>query len=194
LSALAGRAAFFRVGRGPKGATDLSMNRTRLLRLAAATALLGLLASPASAQGAAAPRLDSGDTAWMLTATALVLMMTVPGLALFYGGMVRRKNVLATAMQSFAITCLVTVIWMVLGYSIAFRDGGGANAYVGGLSRVFLAGMGRDALQGTVPESVFMTFQMTFAVIAPALIAGAFADRMKFSALVLFMALWSLVV
>ncbi len=140
------------------------------------------------------PTLDSGDTAWMLTSTALVLMMTVPGLALFYGGMVRKKNILATAMQSFAITCLITVIWMIAGYSLAFTDGGGLNAYVGGLSSAFLAGMGSDSLSGTIPETVFMTFQMTFAIITPALIAGAFADRMKFSAMLWFMGLWSLIV
>jgi Amt family ammonium transporter len=138
--------------------------------------------------------LDSGDTAWMLTSTALVLMMTIPGLALFYGGMVRKKNVLATAMQSFAITCLVTIIWMVIGYSLAFTDGGGLNPFVGGLSKSFLAGMSVDALSGTIPESVFMTFQLTFAIITPALITGAFADRMKFSAMMWFMGAWSILV
>ena len=142
----------------------------------------------------AAPALDSGDTAWMLTATALVLMMTIPGLALFYGGMVRKKNVLATVMQSFAITCLMTVIWMVLGYSLAFTDGGGVNAVVGGFSKLFLKGMSVDSLTGTIPESVFMTFQLTFAIITPALITGAFADRMKFSAMLWFMGLWSIIV
>jgi Amt family ammonium transporter len=137
---------------------------------------------------------DSGDTAWMLTSTALVLMMTIPGLALFYGGMVRKKNVLATVMQSFTITCLVTVLWMVIGYSWAFTDG---NDYLGGSSRLLLLGMGTDnvnALAATIPESVFMCFQMTFAIITPALIAGAFADRMKFSAMCWFMGLWSLFV
>jgi Amt family ammonium transporter len=138
--------------------------------------------------------LDTGDTAWMLTSTALVLMMTVPGLALFYGGMVRKKNVLATAMQSFAICCLVTVLWMVAGYSIAFGDGGSLNAYFGGFGNLFLSGMGLDSLSGTIPESVFMTFQMTFGIITPALITGAFADRMKFSAMLIFMGLWLLVV
>jgi Amt family ammonium transporter len=141
-----------------------------------------------------APKLDTGDTAWMLTSTALVLMMTIPGLALFYGGMVRKKNVLATAMQSFAITCMVTVLWMVLGYSLAFSDGGSLNAYVGGMGSFMLSGMGVDSLSGTIPESVFMTFQMTFAIITPALITGAFADRMKFSSMMVFMALWVLVV
>jgi ammonium transporter, Amt family len=135
---------------------------------------------------------DSGDTAWMLTSMALVLMMTIPGLALFYGGMVRKKNVLATVMQSFAITCLVTVLWMVIGYSWAFTDGG---PYLGGNSRFLLIGMGSDVvspLAATIPESVYMAFQMTFAIITPALIAGAFADRMKFSAMMWFMGLWSL--
>ncbi|MBZ0091219.1 MAG: ammonium transporter [Sulfuricellaceae bacterium] len=131
----------------------------------------------------------------MLTSTTLVLFMTIPGLALFYGGMVRKKNVLATMMQSFAITCVVTVVWMVAGYSFAFGTG---NPYLGGLGRLFLNGMGLDAMSGTdganIPESVFMTFQMTFAIITPALITGAFADRMKFSAMLWFMAAWSLLV
>lgn len=153
-------------------------------------ALPAALLTTGSALAADAPKLDSGDTAWMLTSTALVLMMTIPGLALFYGGMVRRKNVLATAMQSFAITCLVTVLWMVVGYSFAFGDGGGMNAFFGGFGKAFLAGMGKESLSGTIPESVFMTFQMTFAIITPALITGAFADRMKFSAMMWFMGLW----
>jgi ammonium transporter, Amt family len=127
----------------------------------------------------------------MLTSTALVLMMTIPGLALFYGGMVRKKNVLATVMQSFAITCLVTVLWMIIGYSWAFTSGSGV---LGGNSRFLLLGMGTDSLNATVPESVFMCFQMTFAIITPALICGAFADRMKFSAMMWFMGLWSLFV
>ena len=152
-------------------------------------------AAPAAAPAApAAPKFDSGDTAWMLTSTALVLMMTVPGLALFYGGMVRKMNVLATVMQSFAITCLVTVIWMIVGYTLAFTDG---NSIIGGMSRFFLSGMDINAvngLAGTIPESVFMCFQMTFAIITPALIAGSFADRMKFSAMCLFMTLWSILV
>ena len=143
------------------------------------------------------PALDTGDTAWMLTSTALVLLMTIPGLALFYAGMVRKKNILATAMQCFAITCLMTIVWMVAGYSLAFTDGGGLNQWIGGLSKMFLAGMALDSvhdLAPTIPETVFMTFQMTFAIITPALIVGAFADRMKFSAMIWFMVLWSLVV
>jgi len=137
------------------------------------------------------PKLDSGDTAWMLTSTALVLLMTIPGVALFYGGMVRKKNILATVMQSFAITSLITVIWMVVGYSLAFAEG---NAYVGGLSKMFLAGMTPASLQGTIPESVFMVFQMTFAIITPALIVGSLVDRIKFSALLWFVGLWSILV
>lgn len=157
--------------------------------------LLAATASPAFAQE---PTIDTGDTAWMLTSTALVLMMTIPGLALFYCGMVRKKNVLATAMQSFAICCIVTVLWMIIGYSLAFTTGTDAlQPYIGGLDRLFLGGMGLSsvhALAPTIPESVFMMFQMTFAIITPALITGAFADRMKFSALVVFMAAWSILI
>jgi Amt family ammonium transporter len=133
----------------------------------------------------------------MLTSTALVLMMTIPGLALFYGGMVRKKNILATATQSFAITALVTVLWAVIGYSLAFTNGGDSQTWIGGFSRVMLAGMGMDvahSLAASIPESVFMTFQMTFAIITPALITGAFADRMKFSAMLIFMAAWLILV
>jgi len=163
-------------------------------------------APPAAAAAAAVTeaKVDTGDTAWMLTSTALVLMMTVPGLALFYAGMVRKKNVLATLMQSFSICALVTVLWMVAGYSLAFTNG---NAYVGDFSRLFLNGIatnwdkpftlgaGTDnSTVNTIPETVYLMFQMTFAIITPALIAGAFADRMKFSALMVFMALWSLLV
>jgi Amt family ammonium transporter len=153
-------------------------------------------AAAAAAPAAAAPKLDTGDTAWMLTSTALVLMMTIPGLGLFYGGMVRKKNVLSTVMQSFAITCLVTVLWMILGYSLAFTEGS-MNAYIGSMSKWFLAGVGAtttNSLAATIPETVFITFQMTFAIITPALICGAFAERMKFSAMMWFMALWLLLV
>ncbi|MFD1982204.1 ammonium transporter [Mesorhizobium newzealandense] len=159
-------------------------------------------AAPAAAAAAPAaaptPVLDTGNTAWMLTSTALVLMMTIPGLALFYGGMVRKKNVLATIMQSFAITCLVTVLWFMFGYSLAFSDGGGMNAYLGGTSKFFHHGITTSSLWlpgvANIPEFVFSMFQMTFAIITPALIAGAFAERFKFSALLIFMALWLLVV
>ncbi len=148
-------------------------------------------AGPALAQEST---LDRGDTAWMLTSTALVLMMTIPGLALFYAGMVRKMNGLATAMQSFATCSLVSVLWMVVGYSLAFTEG---NSFFGGFSRMFLSGMapgGSHGLAPSIPESVFMTFQMTFAIITPALITGAFADRMKFSALLWVMGLWLIVV
>jgi Amt family ammonium transporter len=162
-----------------------------LLSLTAA-ALAQTAAAPAAATEAA--RIDAGDTAWMMTATALVLMMTIPGLALFYGGMVRKMNVLATVMQSFAVACLVSVIWMVIGYSIAFTP---ETAFFGGLGRFMLIGMGIGSvneLAPTIPESVFMMFQLTFAIITPALICGAFADRMKFSALLWFIGLWSVLV
>jgi len=156
--------------------------------------------APTSPQLVSADKINAGDTAWMLTSTALVLMMTIPGLALFYGGMVRKKNVLATLMQSFAITCLVTVLWVVIGYSIAFTPGG---PVIGGFDRFFLHGMLYENEAGkltvshlglTIPESVYMMFQMTFAIITPALICGAFADRMKFSALLWFIGLWSVLI
>ena len=158
-----------------------------------AVGLIGGAATLLATSGARAQDavLDSGDTAWMLTATALVLMMTIPGLAMFYGGMVRKKNVLAMSMQVFATCCLATLVWMAAGYSLAF---GGEGPYLGGLERLFLRGMGADSLTGTIPESVFMTFQMTFAIITPALISGAFADRMRFSAMLWFMGLWGIVV
>ncbi len=158
---------------------------------------LTLLASAGMAQEAteaaaeAAPTLDAGSTAWMLTSTALVLMMTIPGLALFYGGMVRKKNVLGTMMQSFAIAAVISVVWMLVGYSLAFAEG---SAYIGGLGKVLLAGIGVDSLTGTIPETVFVVFQMTFAIITPALITGAFADRMKFSSMLVFMIAWVIVV
>jgi ammonium transporter, Amt family len=160
---------------------------------AAAPAAAAPEAAPAVEEPTAAPTptIDSGDTAWMLTSTALVLLMTIPGLALFYGGMVRKMNVLSTVMHSFSITCLVTVLWMVAGYSLAFGTG---NAYIGDLSKAFLSGVGVGSISYTIPETVFMTFQMTFAIITPALIAGAFVDRMKFSAMLWFVGIWSLVV
>ncbi len=145
----------------------------------------------AAAEAAPVPTLDSGSTAWMLTSTALVLLMTIPGLALFYGGMVRKKNILATMMQSFAITALVSVLWVIVGYSLAFAEG---SPYLGGLDKVLLAGVEVGSLTGVIPETVFVVFQMTFAIITPALITGAFADRMKFSAMMVFMGLWVLVV
>jgi Amt family ammonium transporter len=174
---------------------------------APATAAPAAAEAPAAAPAAEA-KVDTGDTAWMLSSTALVLLMTIPGVALFYAGMVRKKNVLATMMQSFTITALVTVLWMVVGYSLAFTSGQGTWApYVGDLSRLFLRGMeatwdkpftlGADSSNPsatTIPETVYCMFQMTFAIITPALIAGGFADRFKFSSLVIFMSLWSVLV
>ncbi|MBO1074955.1 ammonium transporter [Roseomonas marmotae] len=177
--------------------------RTAMAKARAFAAFLPalLLTGPALAQDA--PTVSAGDTAWMLTSTALVLMMTIPGLALFYAGMVRKKNILATLMQSFFLAGLLTLVWMVAGYSLAFGEGG---AYIGDLSRVFLSGIaenwdqpftlgsGDAAVAFTIPESVFVMFQMTFFIITPALAVGAWADRIKFSALVAFAVLWSLLV
>lgn len=176
------------------GATDASA--------AAAASAPVAPAAPTAPFSVDSSKISAGDTAWMLTSTALVLFMTIPGLALFYAGMVRKKNVLATVMQSFAITAVITVLWTVIGYSLAFTPG---NGFIGGLSRAFLHGMnyihGDKAttltvshLAPTIPESVYFVYQMTFAIITPALICGAFADRMKFSAMLVFMTLWSLIV
>ena len=137
---------------------------------------------------------DSGDTAWMLTSTALVLFMTLPGLALFYSGLVRSRNVLSLLMQCFAIACAASIFWMLIGYTLFATDGGGANGFIGGLGKVFLSGIGTDSLAGTYPETVFVMFQMTFAIITPALIVGGFAERMRFSSMLLFSMLWLLVV
>ena len=176
------------------------MSKTsRLATTGPAAALFTMLASlPAMAADA---KIDTGDTAWMMTSTALVLMMAIPGLALFYAGMVRKKNVLAMMMQCFAICSLVTVLWMVVGYSLAFGEG---NSVIGNFSRVLLGGMGWDkpftlgsgdgAVAFTIPEVVFAMFQMTFAIITPALICGAFADRMKFSAMLWFSGAWLILV
>jgi Amt family ammonium transporter len=168
----------------------------KFLRILAAV-LPGILLPTAAL--AAAPKFDSGDTAWMLTSSALVLMMTIPGLALFYGGMVRKKNVLATLAQSFGATCIITVLWMVIGYSLAFTNNAsaGVNQFIGSFDQFLLGRMTVNAvspLAATIPESVYMFFQMTFAIITPALIAGALADRMKFSAFMWFMSLWLLLV
>ncbi|MBD8897984.1 ammonium transporter [Rhodanobacter sp. DHG33] len=173
------------------GATGSGKRQVRLL---VALCAAGLFAAPAFAQGA--PHADSGDTAWMLTASMLVLMMTIPGAALFYGGMVRAKNLLSVMMQCLAITALVTVLWVLYGYSLAFSTTGmqaGAtnwHSVIGGLDRAMLAGLTPDTRYQTVPESVFVMFQLTFAVITPVLIIGAFAERMKFSAMLWFSALW----
>ncbi len=161
---------------------------------AAAMAVAVLVTSNAWAAGK--PAIDTGDTAWLLVATALVLMMNIPGLSLFYAGMVRKKNVLATAVQAFAVAALVTVLWFAVGYSLAFTDGNAMNGWLGGLSRAFGAGLHGSVhpLAPTVPENVFLMYQATFAIITPAIIAGAFAERMKFSAMMWFMGLWLLFV
>jgi Amt family ammonium transporter len=138
--------------------------------------------------------LNSGDTSWLLTSTALVLFMTIPGLSLFYAGLVRSKNVLSVLMQCFAITCLSSLVWLVFGYSLAFSDGGTMNNLLGGLSNTFLSNVTRSSLSGTIPESVFVMFQMTFAIITPALVVGGFAERMKFSSMMWFSILWLVIV
>ena len=150
-------------------------------------AVLLMLPSLALADG-----LDTGDTAWILTATALVLFMTIPGLSLFYGGLVRSKNVLSVLMQCFAITCAVSLVWLICGYSLAFSDGGSMNAWIGGLDHAFFAGISKDTLEGTLPKSLHGLFQMTFAIITPALIVGAFAERMRFGPMLAFSVLWLL--
>ena len=170
-----------------------------LRKIAGLGALLSLVMPGLALAEEAAPALDSGDTAWMLTATALVLFMTIPGLALFYGGMVRSKNVLSVMMQCFAITGLMSILWVVYGYSLAFDTSGmekgvvNFNSFVGGFSKAFLSGVTPQSLTSAAalfPEAVFITFQMTFAIITPALIVGAFAERMKFSAMLVFMGVW----
>jgi Amt family ammonium transporter len=166
---------------------------SRLLRFAAIALSCG--ARAAGAEEATAT-LDTGDTAWILTSTALVLFMTIPGLSLFYGGLVRTKNVLSVLMQCFVLTALVTVLWLVYGYSLAFDSTGmqagvtSLHSFVGGLSKLFLSGVGVDTLSGTIPETLFFAFQLTFAIITPALIVGAFAERLQFKAMLLFMIGW----
>jgi Amt family ammonium transporter len=140
------------------------------------------------------PELSGADTAWILTATALVLFMTLPGLALFYSGLVRGKNTLSILVQCFAITCVTTLLWVAVGYSLVFSDGGGMQGFIGGLEKAFLAGVGRDSLVGSIPESLFLMFQMTFAIITPALVIGGYAERIRFSVVLWFSALWLLLV
>ena len=168
---------------------DHPLTTKKLWGLIGLLLLIALMPSVAIAEEASV--LNSGDTAWMLTATALVLFMTIPGLSLFYAGMVRSKNILSVLMQCFAITSLMTILWALYGYSIAF---GGDGPYWGGLSKIFLKGLSVNSISGSIPETVFMTFQMTFAIITPALIVGAFAERMKFSAMLIFMAIWVTIV
>ncbi len=160
-----------------------------LRKLLPAVMLFGC-ALPALAQ---AQEIDSGDTAWIMTSTALVLFMTLPGLALFYGGLVRTKNVLSVLMQCFAICCAISVVWLAIGYSMAFSETA-AGGFVGGLSNAFLANTTVDAVNGTIPDSVFAMFQLTFAIITPALIVGGFAERMRFSAMLIFSVAWAIVV
>jgi len=155
----------------------------------AALGSLAVLAAPMTAF--AEDTVNSGDTAWILTATALVLFMSLPGLALFYGGLVRAKNYISVLMKVYAIAALASIVWVIAGYSIAF---GGANGWWGGLDNLFLKNLGRDAVSGTIPESVFLAFQMTFAVITPALIVGAFVERVKFFPVLIFTVLWLLFV
>ncbi len=157
-----------------------------LLALLLLHAPLALAADP--------PKLDAANTAWMITASVLVLFMTLPGLALFYAGLVRAKNVLSILMQCFSITCVVTLAWVVVGYSIAFGDGGAANAWWGGLAKSFLSGVEVKTVKGTIPETVFAMFQLTFAIITPALVIGGYAERVKFSGMLLFSLLWVLFV
>ena len=157
-------------------------------------AILFSLAFALAPNLALADELNGANTAWILTSTALVLFMTIPGLSLFYSGLVRSKNVLSVLMQCFAITCAMSILWLLVGYSLAFTDGGSANAFIGGLSQVFLAGVAEDTLSGDIPLSVFVMFQMTFAVITPALIVGAFAERMRFASMLLFSCLWLILV
>ena len=159
--------------------------------LAFRATLLGLIMLPTLGH---ADSLNGANTAWILTSTALVLFMTIPGLSLFYGGLVRAKNVLSILMQCFAITCIASLIWFICGYSLAFTDGGIANSWIGGLDNFMFANMTEDTLSGDIPESVFSMFQMTFAIITPALIIGACAERIKFSAVLIFSSIWLLAV
>jgi ammonium transporter, Amt family len=168
-----------------------SLPMTRPIRLA----LIALLLVHAPlALAAEPPKLDPANTAWMLTASVLVLFMTLPGLALFYGGLVRAKNVLSVLMQCFSIACVVTIAWVVVGYSIAFADGGPLNAWYGGFSKSFLAGIDAKTVKGSIPETVFAMFQLTFAIITPALVIGAYAERVRYSGMLLFSLLWLLLV
>jgi Amt family ammonium transporter len=164
---------------------------TRRFRIAA---IALLLAQASVAFAADPPKLDPANTAWMLTSSVLVLFMTLPGLALFYGGLVRAKNVLSILMQCFSITCLVTIAWVVIGYSIAFGDGGPLNAWYGGFSKAFLSGIDAKTVKGSIPETVFAMFQLTFAIITPALVIGAYAERVRYSGMLLFSLLWLLLV
>ncbi|HET7669083.1 MAG TPA: ammonia channel protein, partial [Burkholderiales bacterium] len=156
--------------------------------------LVPLLMHAPAVWAADPPKLDAANTAWMIVAAALVLFMTLPGLALFYAGLVRAKNVLSVLMQCFAITCVVTLAWVAVGYSMAFGDAGSQNAWWGGLGKAFLAGIDVKTVKGSIPETLFCMYQMTFAIITPALVVGAYAERVKFSSMLVFSVLWLLVV
>ena len=181
-------------------ASQSTKKRSGYTRIGTLIVILFMCGVPSLAMAQDATTPDSGDTAWMLTATALVLFMTIPGLALFYGGLVRVQNVLSVLMQCFALTGLITILWIICGYSLAFNTAGmeagkiTLTSFVGGLGTMFLRGVEVESLSGTIPETVFVVFQMTFAIITPALIAGAFAERMKFSAMLIFSVIWSLIV
>jgi len=153
-----------------------------------------LLVQAPIALAAEPPKIDGANTAWMLVATVLVLFMTLPGLALFYAGLTRAKNVLSVLMQCFSITCVVTLAWVAVGYSLAFGDGGAHNAWTGGFGKAFLAGIDAKTVKGSIPETVFVMYQLTFAIITPALVIGAYAERVKFSGMLLFSLLWLLLV
>ena len=156
--------------------------------------VLLLLFAPSLVLAAETPTINAANTAWLLTSSVLVLFMTIPGLALFYAGLVRSKNVLSVLMQCFSMTCMVSIVWVLFAYSLAFGDGGSSNAWIGGMAKALMNGIGVDTLKGDIPETVFAMFQMTFAIITPALVVGAFAERMKFSAMLIFSLLWLLAV
>ena len=168
----------------------MNMRMNGAVRRAAAMLALTLCITAPPAIAAEGAKLDGANTAWMLTATALVLFMTLPGLALFYGGLVRAKNVLSVLMQCFAIACATSVLWLLFCYSIAFGDGGAANGFWGGLGKAFLSGVGVGSVKGSIPETVFAMFQLTFAIITPALVIGAYAERVRFAGMLLFSTLW----
>jgi len=180
-------------GKNRVNALVKTLSALRRLALLAFLLLVALLAH-APLAAAQAPEIDAANTAWMLTSSVLVLFMTLPGLALFYGGLVRTKNVLSVLMQCFSIACLVSIAWVVVAYSIAFGDGGAANAWYGGFAQSFLSGVEAKTVKGTIPETVFSMFQLTFAIITPALVLGAYAERVKFSGMLLFSLLWLLLV
>lgn len=176
------------------GVSSMNMALTQIMKMATTgLGALVLVALPETAV-AAEPVLNGANTAWILTSTALVLFMTLPGLALFYAGLVQSRNVLSIMMQCFTITCLSSILWLVCAYSIAFGDGGSANAWYGGFGKAFLSGVGVDSMSGDIPETVFFMFQMTFAIITPTLIVGAYPERMKFSAVLIFSGLWLVLV